>query len=368
MAEEPGGRELALRALQGQTTAQIPVALFTWTFNYTWKVADLEPWQLACGGSRTWHKAHLALVERHHPDLIFYSGAGEGPEYPMLIEDTDEKWIVQNNNTGVEYEIIKNSLTLRERATGKKSCDPIRGLESREDVDQLVPTFTGWGAVYLEGLKQLIREVGDRALVLPHHSPAYICACYTLGFERAMEMMLTDPDLFLTLCNRHAAGDRLRMRELTDAGAQAVFLADGWASCDVISPAMFETFAWPYQRSITRAAHEAGLKVILWNEGDILPILPKEAELPVDAFAFEQPRKGVELTVEKVRKAFGPDRCLLGNLDSERLLLRGDPEEIAQAVKTQIEQSGPDAPFILSTGSPLPDNVSPQAVDLMMRV
>ena len=157
------------------------------------------------------------------------------------------------------------------------------------------------------------------------------------------------------------------MKQMADAGAEAVFIADGWASCDIISPSMYEKFALPYQISITNAAHEAGLHIILWNEGNILPILEQQASVEVDAFSFEQPRKGIDITVEMVRKAFGKNRCLLGNLDSELLLKRNDPYEIRQKVEEQINQSGKDAPFILSTGSPIPPDVAPEAVDTFIR-
>ena len=182
-----------------------------------------------------------------------------------------------------------------------------------------------------------------------------------------MEAMLTNPDLFLYVCDRYASGDALRMKELAGAGAESVFLADGWASCDIISPAMVERFALPYQQQAIAAAHAANLKVIIWNEGDILPILKQEAKLRMDAFAFEQPRKGVELTVDKIRDVFGPDRCLFGNLDSELLLMRNDAKEIADSVAEQVHQSGEGNPFILSTGSPIPDNVDTEAIDTMIQ-
>ena len=156
------------------------------------------------------------------------------------------------------------------------------------------------------------------------------------------------------------------MREWAEAGAEVVFIADGWASCDMLSPEMVERMALPYQRSITDAAHEAGLKIVMWNEGNILPILELEAEIPFNAFAFEQPRKGADITVGKVRQVFGNERCLFGNLDSETLLTREESKEIERAVQSQIRQSGRGSPFVLSTGSPLPSNVSPEAVDMMI--
>ncbi|MEI6970583.1 MAG: uroporphyrinogen decarboxylase family protein [bacterium] len=362
----PPGRPGALRAMAGEAVRQVPVALFTWEFDYLWKVAGLEPWQLACGDHETWHRAHVALLERHQPDLLWYSGAGASANPPRLVEEDREKWLVEDGN-GRRYGLRKDSLALYDLDSGTKGCDAVGAIASTADADRLVPEFHGWGEGYLNGLSRLIREVGDRALVLPHHSPAYVCACYAFGFERAMECMLTEPDLFRYVCDRYAAGDRLRMRQWKESGAEACFIADGWASCDIVSPAMVEEFALPYQRSITEAAHEAGLRIILWNEGDILPVLAQEAAIPFDAFAFEQPRKGVPLSVERVRAAFGPGRCLFGNLDSELLLMRNDPAEITAAVREQIRQSGLGAPFILSTGSPLPSNIEPETVDAVIR-
>jgi len=357
------GRPGALRALDGYSGSPTPVALFTWGFDYIWQVADMSPWQLALGTRDDWHRAHLALLERHHPDLLFYSGSG-GSMPPSLVADERESWLIEEN--GQRYRMDKTSLALANAETGAKGCDPVGPMQTRADIDRMIPVFTSWGEAYLGGLQRLITEVGDRALVLPHHSPAYICACYAFGFERAMELMIEDPDLFLYACDRFQAGDRLRMQEWKAAGAEACFIADGWASCDIISPAMIERFALPYQRSITEAAHGFGLRIILWNEGDILPILPEEVAIPVDAFAFEQPRKGAALTVEAVRAVFGPRRCLFGNLDSEALLGRNDAVEIDRAVSAQITASGPAAPFILSTGSPLPSFTAPEAVDAMI--
>lgn len=322
------GRQLALRALRGEAMERVPVALFTWGFDY--------------------------------------QGTGTGEHPPTLLEEDKERWIILDNNTGLCRGLNKQSLALYELDSGRKECDPVGVIESADDAERLIPMFGGWGRAYLEELRRLIDAVGERALVLPHHSPAYICACYAFGFERAMKIMLTDPALFKHVCDRFQAGDALRMKEWAEAGAAAVFIADGWASCDIISPDMFERFALPYQRSITDAARAAGLKIILWNEGDIRPLLSLEAAIPVDAFAFEQPRKGVALSVADVRKAFGSNRCLFGNLDSESLFLRASPAVIEEAVREQIRQSGARAPFILSTGSPLPSNADPEAVDMMI--
>ena len=45
------GKEIVLRALGGEATERVGAGVFTWGFDYYWKSAGLEPWQLACGGS-----------------------------------------------------------------------------------------------------------------------------------------------------------------------------------------------------------------------------------------------------------------------------------------------------------------------------
>jgi uroporphyrinogen-III decarboxylase len=367
MPQHDQGHSLALRALEGRPTGRVPVALFTWGFDYYYKLARLEPWQLACGGHETWHRAHLAIHEQHQPDIIFYDGAGAGPLDPTLLSETREAWRVRDNNTGVEYELLKESLALRELISGRKGCDPAGTIQTLSDVERLIAPPGPQGKAYLAGLTRLIDTLRSRALVLPHDSPAYIGACYAFGFEPAMEAMLEQPDIFLAACERFARGTEGRMRQLAGAGAEAVIVVDSWASCDIISPALFERFALPYQRRMIEAARAAGLKVILWNPGDIRPLLAQEAALPIDAFAWEQPRKGVEVSVRAVRDTFGPRRCLWGNLDSELLLWRNDPDEIRAAVREQIRQSGPGAPFVLCQGSPIPSNIDPCAVDAMIR-
>ena len=37
------GKHLALQALSGKPSDRIPVALFTWEFDYVWKIAGVEP-------------------------------------------------------------------------------------------------------------------------------------------------------------------------------------------------------------------------------------------------------------------------------------------------------------------------------------
>lgn len=352
------GRQLALEALSGKATERPPWLLLNWGFDYIWKCAAIEPWQLALGSFETWLNAYRAAYERHKPDIIIFDSFGAGTEDGVLIDETDEKWTVLFE--GERFEFIKRSYTLRH--IPHHPVEPPPPLDTIADIDRCFQPG-GNDPGRLRGLRAVIEAIGNCALVLPTCIPGYIAACYALGFERAMTVMVEDERFFFHLADRLEGCDDLRMREFAEAGAEAVFIADAWASADVLSPDMIRKFALPYQARSVDAAKAAGLKVILWNEGDVAPILADEAALNIDAFAFEQPRKGFGVSVAQVREVFGPDRCILGNLDSEHMLQRNNPDEIRREVFSQIRQSGRGAPFIVSFGSPLPSNTPASAVD-----
>lgn len=358
---EPLGKRAAMDALAGRPAARVPFLLLTWGFDYMWKSAGIEPWQLACGSRGTWIDAYVATYERHKPDFVIFDSFGTCDEDPVLLDETSRSWIVRDGG-GEEWEFIKSSFTLLHRPKNAGTPERVVSWNSRADVDANVP-IGEFGDHRLSGLTDVIGALGDKALVMPTTIPGYIAACYTLGFDKSMQMMLDQPDLFMYLADRLSVHDEARMRAFAEAGAEAVFIADSWASCDIISPPMFRKFALPFQRKTVDAAKAAGLRAILWNLGHVGPILADEASLAIDAFAFEQPRKGFATSVAEAREAFGPDRCVFGNLDSEDLLRRNDAEEIRSEVHRQIIESGVGAPFVLSFGSPIPSDTAESAVD-----
>lgn len=101
------GKEKALNALNGKFCEDTPVGLFTWGFDYYWKVAEIEPWQLACGSNSIWHNAHMSLLNYHKPDIVFYSGSGSGDIDPVLEKEDDDKWYIKDLNQNKDFILTK---------------------------------------------------------------------------------------------------------------------------------------------------------------------------------------------------------------------------------------------------------------------
>ena len=83
-------------ALCGKPAARIPFLLLTWGFDYLWKCAGIEPWQLACGSYQTWLEAYVATYERHTPDVVILDSFGTSDADPVLLDETSRSWIVRD--------------------------------------------------------------------------------------------------------------------------------------------------------------------------------------------------------------------------------------------------------------------------------
>jgi uroporphyrinogen-III decarboxylase len=353
-----------LDALDGRRTERIPTMLFTCQVDYTYKVAGMEMWELSCGGTEEWMKAYRSLIDRHHPDSIMFDGVRHACGPARLIGQDADTWTVYDSCSRSERVLSKLSGHGKEGdgLGWMKEVSTIEEARSRIKPDRLQPN-------YLQSLRRLIDYAGEDTLVIPScHNPAYWYAASALGFERTMESMLLEPELFIGICERYQSFERDKYEQLKEAGAEAIFISDAWNSSELISPDMFRKFALPCHRFTVDAIHAAGMKAILWNEGDVRPLLDDEAEVPMDAFGVEQARKGIDISMKDLRRAFGDKRCLLGNLDSETLLIDGDKRAIEQEIRRIIEDAGPGLPFIMTTGAPIPSNVDMETVDAIFEI
>jgi uroporphyrinogen decarboxylase len=120
------------------------------------------------------------------------------------------------------------------------------------------------------------------------------------------------------------------------------------AGADIISPAMYCEFVFPYEQAVVREARRLGLKVYLWYLGHVMPLLPDIGRLEVDALFPEQGRKGYEVDIVEMRRQLGDRICLIG-FNDERDLIGGHREPLAREIERQIQGAGRHGAFIMGT-------------------
>ena len=121
-----------------------------------------------------------------------------------------------------------------------------------------------------------------------------------------------------------------------------------------MSPAQFDEFFAPYIRKITDAYK--GSLIVYHNEGEISRHLKKLPGLGIDAVHI-----GPETDIGFAKKEIGEKVTLIGNVDPVDVLLRGTPEQVEEACRSDIMKAAPGGGFILSTGGGPPRAVTPEA-------
>lgn len=115
-----------------------------------------------------------------------------------------------------------------------------------------------------------------------------------------------------------------------EAGADIIGIGD--AACSLLGPALYEQYAFPYEKRIVDAIHAKGGLAKLHICGNIQPLLPKIAELGADIvdadwmvdFAYaNETLKGIS--------------AVCGNFDPVTVMLQGSVQDIHDAVNACVK-------------------------------
>lgn len=367
-----------LAAIEGREPDCIPVAPYFWGEEYVWKLLGRPVWQVSLGPSDTWKDIIRAVQQRHDCDWVISLGGGSGFLEGKQVEEREGRVLICDPATGQRWEYLMDGRRLvelddagRPRWDRAKTTGALHEpITTRAQADRWLEAH-GYGAAHEEpdaapqAPDWLVANYGDRYFVAGVVGGGFHQLCYALGLETALIMMAEVPRVAAYMLEQLMSDVPRRARHLAALGYDGGLVVDSYASADIISPQLYADWIAPIHRAHAQAIKQAGLKAILYNTGNILPLLPIIKTLGFDALSFEERCKGVEMDIARIRAEVGPDQCLFGNFNSY-LLLRGEPEAIAREVRRQIAAAGRDGAFIMGTGSPICDATEPAAVDFFI--
>jgi uroporphyrinogen decarboxylase len=180
------------------------------------------------------------------------------------------------------------------------------------------------------------------------------CPFSLAGLVRSLDRWLVDlvegPEDLVFRVLEHAADATGQFLELmASAGADILSNGDSPAGPDMISPAMYRKFAWPYERTIAGRAHRLGLPWVLHICGRTDLILEDMAATGADGLELDQ-KTGVPLAHELLM-----DRTtFIGNIDPSGVLALGDPDLVAAKTRELLEAFADTPRFILNAGCAIP--------------
>jgi len=134
-----------------------------------------------------------------------------------------------------------------------------------------------------------------------------------------------------------------------------------------ISPRMYREFFHPRYKLMWQTAKKlADVKVMLHCCGGIYPLLPGLIEAGLDII---QPLQiaAKDMEPERLKQEFGKDICLWGGgCDTQRILPRGTPEEVAEDVRRNVNILAPSGGFVFQQVHNIMADVPPQNVVAML--
>jgi len=165
------------------------------------------------------------------------------------------------------------------------------------------------------------------------------------GVSETMMDLIDKPEAFME------AGEMIVQNATAFAAAQIQAGADmvgvGDAAASLIGPELYQQYVLPLEKKLVDGIHKAGGSAKLHICGNITDIIKYMAQSGADIIDVDW-----MVSLEQARRDVGPDITLCGNFDPAGVLLRGTPEEVAQAARECLQAGGKR--FILMPGCEVP--------------
>lgn len=362
-------RERMLAAMDGATPDRTPVAPYFWGGEYSWRLTGRPLWQVLHGTGDMRLELLEAIDARHAPDWVLPTHVSSGQLAGLTWHDETTCHVRFLDADGQPYLYHKQGHWLMPEADVPQArlsyqAAEVEPPETREQADEWLHTHMP----HLDAsmgpeppADRTLRERFPDRLLCCVATPPFASLAYTLGFEPTLALLHSAPSVCAYMIERILGDQHAVMHRHALEGCDAVLMVDSWASADIMSPRAYADWIAPLHRLVSDAAHATGMRAIMYNTGNVLPMMPVMSRLGYDAVSCEERIKGVELDLAALYAASADGCCLFGNFDAY-LLLRGDREVIAREVN-RMQMASAGRRFIMGTGSPICDATDPDVID-----
>jgi len=295
-------------------------------------------------------EAHVRVRDLLHIDLV-NTGLSGGPATER-IATTTEGYAVYRDWLGNEWV-----------ESGKTRTYLKNALHSEEDLGGFqMPNISLYRA---DGVTRWAKETDF--CVFAQVGGVFDSIYPIIGFNNYVKALYTYPDALKHVIEEVYRFNLEVIRLYAEAGAHVILVGDDLAydSGPFIPPRLLRQYVFPYLAGEAKAAHDLGLPAILHTDGNITSLMDEIVGADFDGIHSLQPSCGVDIV--KIKKDWGKQICLMGNVDLDTLLTLGKPEEVEAEVRRLIREVGPGGGYILSTTNVLTRYTIPENALAMYR-
>lgn len=190
---------------------------------------------------------------------------------------------------------------------------------------------------------------GDHVAVGPAVSGPFTHVWSLMGFRHFVLALHNDPGLVRHLLR--AVNDHfIELGKMAiDLGAQVIWIADdlGANKGPMISPSHLHQFVLPRLGQMVRAFRGKGAQVLLHCDGNVMTVMEDIVATGIDAFHPVERKSGMEIS--EVKRLFGEDIAIIGNLEASQLIPRGSLREIDEQIRECFGIGAPGAGYIFAS-------------------
>ncbi len=253
------------------------------------------------------------------------------------------------------------------RDTGQTVSFPMEGpIKSEEDLDNYTPPDPH-DPYRFRYLRNLLERFKGRKMVGMHMHDAFSYPTYLRGMDNLLMDLIINPDLVRKLVRIAVDHTKELIKEAVSLGADLIVFGDDYGGNDgpLMSPKHFEEFFLPGMREVVEAAKNEGAYVIKHTDGNINAILEMIINTGIDGIHPLDPEAG--MNIKEVKEKFGDRVCVIGNIDTGKVLSESSPDVVEETVKKTILEVAPGGGYMIASANSIHSKVKPENYIAMLK-
>ncbi|WP_104804758.1 uroporphyrinogen decarboxylase family protein [Blautia marasmi] len=283
-----------------------------------------------------------------------------------MWEEFGHDMLLIENGTAALAQALGCGVVYRKKGAPVAHTTAIKKLEDIRDME--IPQNI-WDSPLLNAqiltVQRLVQHFGKEVFLIGRGDQGpFSLASQLYGMDRLLEDLMDeeakeDVHRLLDLCTEACVQYHEKLLSL---GVPMTSMGDSTAGPDVISPAMYETFAAPYEKRVIDAVHAKGGMISLHICGNATKIIDKMCNLGADILEIDQ-KTNLEAAVRESR-----GKCALLGQINPVLLSNGTQQEVTEAVERTLETVGgkTSTGFILGPGCALGGDTPKENVHILV--
>jgi len=216
----------------------------------------------------------------------------------------------------------------------------------------------------LKATRILMKEIGEKVLIFGRADQGPVdLSAQVLGIENfVMELATGEHNKEINLLLEYCTDAVIQYAKAQlKQGCIVTSIGEPIAGPDVISPQMYRTYAFPYEKMVADEIHAAGGLLALHICGNATVIIPDMIKTGADILEIDQKTDLRKASADAKGKA-----CILGVVSPE-LLRDGTPEEVERATEEVLEIMSDNSRFILGPGCALAGDTPYENIDALVK-